>query len=330
MNFKSKYIFTLCTLLFFIPQVVFSYDAVVIVLEAPLLKSPDTGSSVLQTLRKGSRVYVPNEVVVGGIIPEYVPTFDRTGNRAYIPGRFIKVILGTTAEASTPITLAGHDPTDYRLEEPIPSTYPYAEQSYLRASVSLMIGNSTKSPYAYDSSFDKQNYPSEIGTRLSLTKKVDHDKYNRFYFGLMAIIATANNSLEFKNNNQAKENRSLLRTGPWLTYDSLKNDKYRLTLGTGFTFNYHRTSLSVDAGGMSEERLFSGFSIAPMVSSNFQISDVLPYTDLVAGMDLSLFLPHSQKDSESAEFPELWGQSNQIDSGLKAQASLFLGIQVKY
>ena len=67
-----------------------------------------------------------------------------------------------------------------------------------------------------------------------------------------------------------------------------------------------------------------------MTNTTLQINDVLPNTDFVAGVDFSLFLPYSVKSNEEAEIPELWGEDNQIKSVMKAQASLFLGIQVKY
>ncbi len=330
MNFKFKYFFVLLTFLILNSNFANAYDGVVIVLEAPMLSAPDLNSTVLQTVRKGNRVFVPNEVVVNGLVPEFVPTFDRAGNRAYIPGRFIKVILGTVAESRTPITLKGHDPTDYRLEEPIPASFPFEDRGFLRVSVSFLVANNTQSRYEYNSSFNRQDYPSELGMRVAVSRKVDHDKYDRFYFGFIGFITSAKNTIEFKNNNLAEESRGLIRLGPWLSYDAFKNDKYRLTLGTGFTFNYHRTTLFADSGATSEQRIFTGYSLAPMVSTNFQISDILPYTDFVTGMDLSLFLPHTLKDADEPQVPELWSESSQIESGLKPQAALFIGVQVKY
>lgn len=330
MNTRFKYFLTALSFTLTFADYARAYDATVIVLEAPLLREPDLDSTVVMTIRKGGRVYVPNEVVVNGIVPEFVPTFDRTGNRAYIQGKYIKVILGTRAENRTPVTLAGHDPTDYRLEEPLSASYPFEDRAYLRASVSFAVANNTQSPYEYNSSFNKQNYPSELGMRVTLSRKVEHDQYDRFYFGGIGFITNTTNTIEFKNNSLADESRGVIRLGPWLSYDSFRNDNYRLTIGTGFTFNYHRTTLFVDTGATSEQRIFSGFSISPMVSSNFQISNVLPYTDFVTGLDLSLFLPHSQKDSVEPEASELWSESSEIRSGLKPQASAFVGLQVKY
>lgn len=325
-----KYFFSLLTIPLLTIAQSRAYDGVVIVLEAPLLRSPSLSSTVLQTIRKGEKVYIPREIGNLSVMPEFIPTFDRAGNRAYIPSRYVKVVTGTLEEREQPIRFAGHDPTDYRIEEPIPVTYPFEDRSFLRASAAFIVSNNTTSSYAYNSAFNDQNFKAEMGGRLTLTKKVDFDKYDRFYFGFIGLITSSKNSLTFKNESIAEESRGIIRGGPWLTYDAFKNDNYRLSIGTGFTFNYHRTTLFVDNSIESEERIFNGFSISPMTSTTLQINDVLPNTDFVTGVDLSLFLPHTLKTTADSEIPELWGEDNQITSGLKAQASIFMGVQVKY
>lgn len=307
-----------------------AYDGIVIVLEAPLLREPRLDSTVVQTIRKGQRVYIPNETLKAGSMPEFIPTFDRTGNRAYVPSKYVKAITGTTAESEMPISLAGHDPTDYRLEEPIPSTYPFENRSFLRASASFVIANNMKSPYAYGNSFNEQDYKTEMGVRVAFTRKVNHDKNDRFYFGGIGFITSAKNYIDFKSDQTAEESRDMIRVGPWFTYDAFKSEKYRLAVGTGFTFNYHRTTLFIDSATIGEERLFSGFSLSPMTSSTFQVTELLPNTDLLMGVDLSLFLPHTLKTKDLAENPTLWNGGDEISEGLKAQASAFIGVQVRY
>lgn len=329
MGFMRKYFFHLFTFSLLSLNAAHAYDGIVIVLEAPLLKEPNLGSTVLQTIRKGQRVYIPRESFIDGTLPEFVPTFDRAGNRAYVPAKYVKVISGTTEENNQPIRIAHHDPTDYRIEEPIPVTYPFEDRSFLRASVSFIVANNTTSAYSYGSSFNSQKYRAEMGGRLALTRKISYDKYDRFYFGMIGLITSSKNTVEFKNDNLAEESRDLIRVGPLFTYDAYKSDKYRLAIGTGFTFNYHRSTLFIDSSTIGEERIFSGFSLSPMTTTSFQISDVLPNTDFIAGADLSLFLPHSVKTTDTPEFPQLWGE-DQISSGLKAQASVFVGVQVKY
>lgn len=309
---------------------VLSYDGIVLVLEAPLLREPSLSSTVLQVLRKGSKVYVPNEIGNAESMPEFIPTFDRAGNPAFIPSRYVKVITGQVNEKNQPISYKGNDPTDYRLEEPIPVTYPFPNKNFARASVSFIVGNNANSVYSYNSPFIKQSYGAEFGGRVSVMRKIAFDKNDRFYFGLITLVGTTSNNLSFTNANTAEESRMILRAGPWITYDAYKTENYNLTIGTGFTFNYHQSKLSVSNELLGEDRSFSGFSIAPMTSTQFMINDIIPNTDFITGIDFSLYLPHTLKSSNEPQNPELWGEDNQISGTLKTQLALFLGLQVKY
>lgn len=303
-------------------------EGIILVLEAPLLKEPSMGATVLQTLRKGAKVYVPNEVTRGADFPEFIPTFDRAGNRAYIPSRYVKIITGLPNESRQAINFQGHDPTDYRLEEPIPKTYPFPDRQYVRASFSFQRGNNTSTPYDYNSNFSDQKYGGEMGVRVGVMKNVSYDKYNRFYFGIIGSIASAKNEIVFSNTTSASERRNVFRVGPWFTYDAFKSERFQISLGSGFTFNYHDSTISFAGINGGEDRSFSGYSFSPMTSTAFQISNIIPYTDFIGGVDCSLYLPHTLKASE-AQYPEYWN-SNQISSTLKVQLALFLGIQVKY
>jgi hypothetical protein len=316
--------------LIFLVSNAFAYDATVIVLEAPLLKEASLKSTVLQVLRKGQRVYVPHEIGDQRPLPEFIPTFDRAGNPAFVPTKYIKIVTDTVDEADQPIRYAGHDPTDYRIEEPIPVTYPFENRNFVRASVALLVGNNADTPYAYNSTFNEQSYGAALGLRINFTHKIVYDKFDRFYFGFIGMATDSTNNLDFKNANVAKENRLVFRAGPWFTYDAFKNDNYRLNLGTGFTFNYHYSILKVSSATDEEQRGFSGFSLSPMVSTAFTINDVFPNMDFISGVDLSFYLPHSLKNSTETLHPELWGDANQINNSYKTQASLFLGVQFKY
>jgi hypothetical protein len=330
MGFMKKYFLPAIAGLTITLNQAVAYDGIILVLEAPLLKEPTLSSKVLQTLRKGSKVYVPNEIGDSETLPEFIETFDRAGNRAYIPTRYVKIITGKTNEFRQSINYQGQDPTDYRIEEPIPVTYPFEDNHFVRSSLAFMVGNNTNSPYEYNSAFTEQDYGTEFGGRFSLTKKIVFDQYNRFYFGLISFFGISQNKLEFQNFNVAKESSFVLRMGPWFTYDAYKTSKYLLSVGTGFTFNYQSSKITVSNDLQSEERTFSGLSIAPMTSTSFTIADIFPNTDFISGADLSLYLPHSLKSSNSSETSELFGENNEINSSFKAQVSLFLGIQVKY
>lgn len=315
----------------------FAYDGIVIVLEAPLLKEPKLSSTVLQTLRKGSRVYVPTEIgdllALDNYLPEFIQTYDRVGNVAYVPTKYIKIVTNEISENKMPITIPGSDPTDYRIEEPIPSTYPFDDSSYLRAAVALSLGNNIKAPYDYNSNFTNQSFSTEKGAKLLVTRKIKFDNYDRYYFGLIGAINTSNNTIDFQNGSTAQENRSIIKAGPVITFDAYKTEKLRFTIGTGFTYNYHKSTLELsDSLGNSEQRIFSGFSLSPFTTTMLQLTEVLPLTDVLLGADFNLFLPHTQKSTDEISVPEIWNEDapTQIQAGLKPQVSFFLGIQVRY
>ena len=314
-----------------------AYEGIVIVLEAPLLKESKFNSTVLQTLRKGSTVYIPKEVVEQledeSTLPLFIQTYDRVGNVAYIPTKYIKIITNESNENKMPITPLGGDPTDYRIEEPIPLTYPFSDSTFLRASLSWSLGGNVKTPYDYNSHFFKQKFSSETGMKLAVTRKIIFDSYDRYYFGIVSAITSVSNSVEFKNSSSSIENRSILKIGPIITFDPYKTDTLRLTLGSGFTYNYHKSTIQLsDNLGNSEQQIFSGYSLSPFLSSFVQFSNIFPLTDIIIGSDFNLFFPHSQKAQSKVSIPELWGSdaSETISSGFKSQVSLFLGVQVKY
>jgi hypothetical protein len=305
-------------------------DAVIIVLQSPLLKEPSLNSKVLQYLRKGERVYVPNEVALTYPLPEFIETFDRVGNTVYVPSKYLKVITNSEAENNSPISIGEHDPTDYRLEESIPSTYPFSNYSYLKSSLSLTMGNNQKSPYDYQKSTSQQEYPMENGLRLLVTKRASFDKFDRFYFGLYTSISSVTNTISFNDLTNTKENRSTIKLGPSIVFDAFKNNHYRISFGTGFTYNFHKSYVAQNLlNGASEERYFNGFSLSPFVTAYFQMENVFPNVDAVLGADTFLNLPHTLKSSAPAVYAEYW-PSDSINEGFLPQTSLFIGVQVKY
>jgi hypothetical protein len=308
----------------------FANEAIVIVLNAPLLSEPKMESRVLQTVRKGQKIFIPREEVSEEAFPEYFTTYDRAGNLAYIPSQYVKPILKTTDEKRDPITLSSSDPTDYRLEEPIPSTYPFEDNHFVRTSISLLMANNLKSPYNYNSPFNDQDFGMEMGMRLTVTKKAQHDQYDRFYFGVIGFITSAKNKIQFKDGKNASESRDQVRAGPWVTFDAFKNEKYKLAMGTGFTFNYHRSLHVYQMQVQSEQRFFNGYSISPMGNLSFQINNIIPHTDLITGLDLNLYLPHTLTSNDKIVISDLWPEEKTISVGFKTQASAFIGFQVKY
>ena len=304
-------------------------EGIVLVLQAPLLKEPNFNSTVLQYIRKGEKIYIPNPVFSEQNIPEFISTYDRAGNLAYVPSKYLKLISNDESEGITNIKYGEHDPTDYRIEEPISKKYPFNDQPLVKASVSFSVGNNIKSPYNYQKQFAGQDYTMETGGRFLVSHKITFDSYDRFYFGLLVDISSVHNGYLFRNNDLADENRSNIKVGPYISFDAFKGEALRFTLGTGFTYNFHKAYIYFTNAYGNEERDFIGYSLSPLVSGYFQFLNIFPICDFIAGADLTLNLSRTLNATSSAVYVQDW-PSNQINESFSPQVSLFTGLQFKY
>lgn len=311
----------------------YAREAMVIVFQASLYKEKNDTSTVLQNIRKGNKVYVPASLDLTKPLPEYIETFDWTGNTAYIKSNHIKIVTNDDLEKKWPISIGKHDPTDYRIEEPIPPTYPFWDHSFGRASLEFTMGGNSQPAYNYGSSFAKQDYAMEKGVKFSLSKKVSFDNTDRIYYGFILGYSYVKNAMSSLNDVYASEIRTLIRIGPYLSYDAFRSQEYRFSLGIGATYNFHRTSIYLndahDFFDYSEERIFGGTSISPMTSIGLQMDKVIPGASLLMGSDVYFYLPYKQTAPKKSTYPEIW-KEEQISSSLRAQISFFLGVQLKY
>lgn len=334
---KKTFSSSILYLLLFFSANLLAGEAVVISFRAPLQKAPESNAKTFQVFRKGEIIYLSDKEIKNPSHPEYYEIFDRSGRTGYIKKEYLKVIYKDDREENESITYVnartGHDSTDFRLEEPLPATYPFESREFARLNVSLSLGNNPKSPYRYNANVSKQKYSSESGLRLNYQRKLDFDLVDRLYFGVFAAISSVRNQIDFSDGGLAEESRSLIRLGPVLSFDFYKTERHLLTLGTGFTWNLHRSSLKVMVNSFGEEeKLYTGFSLAPFLQSTYAFRDLYPNLDFTLGSELNFFLPHTQKSSSTPEFTQYWNEENptELNHGLKPQALFFMGLNFKY
>jgi hypothetical protein len=323
----KKILFSLL-ILFNMPS--FSNDGIIIVLNASLLKSPQEGATVLQNVRKGSRIYIPASLDLKKALPEFIQTFDRAGNVAFIRSHHVKIITNDEQEQQWPSSMGEYDPTDYRLEEPIIASYPFLYHEYGRVSFDLSMGTNPLAPYNYGNQLSGQNYAYEKGIRFQATKRFSSDNSNRFFLGAIGRIAIAANTFSFLDGSNSTESRSVIRLGPFVSYDAYRNSFFRFSTGLGLTVNYHRSSISLrDRIGNGDQQFFSGFSISPVASLSLVRDNIIPGLDLTLGSDYYLQLPYSQAVAIQSSSPVYWN-SAKIQSSTHSQVSFFIGVQTKY
>ena len=100
-----------------------------------------------------------------------------------ISKKYVKVIYNDDREEQLQMNpYAKYDPTDYRLEEPLPDSYPLIDPRKARAYMSLGIGPAAKSSFNYGEPVIEESLGHKYAFSAIYAKKVDFDNYNRFYF----------------------------------------------------------------------------------------------------------------------------------------------------
>lgn len=316
---------------------IFAAKAVVISFRAPMQKEANSEAKTFQVLKKGDIIFIADQDLKKPSFPGYYETIDRSGRTAFIKAEYLKVIYSDDREFDEPISYinpkTGHDSTDYRIEEPIPHTYPFESREFTRMNVSFALGSNPKAPYAYDGNISSQDFSYDVGLKINYQKKLDFDQVDRLYFGIYSSISSVTNKVTFTTGDSALENRAIIRLGPILSFDFYKTDQYLLNLGTGFSWNFHRSSLKIDVAEVGEEdRLFTGFSLSPFLQSMFALRNIYPNLDFTLGSELNMFLPHNQSSSGTPEFTQYWDAENPslFTQKLNLQALFFLGLNFKY
>ncbi len=332
-------------------------EGIITTLEAPIMSGPSMTSQVRQLFRKGQRIYIHDQhfkngplqinydqSAAAGFFPinsnaktgeGFYRTKDRNGQTAYISDRYVKLITNDVREFSQNITPYDPDPNDYRLEEPLPKNYPLVEKNMYRAIFNFSMGPDLKSNYNYNSVLAKEDFSNHYGFEIKYARKAGWDKENRFYFGGMLRGWTAKSNFELYNDNRsATETKSQLGIGPFISYDSWRNQSVTLTFSGGVLFNLDRNLVTQSDPNGEEQRLFSAYTITPIFSTFAQFQTSVPDMAIVAGIQTQIYFPHTLTSSKEPTFDESWraygSSEDQINIPFSAQWSAVLGIQSYY
>lgn len=328
---------------------IFAANGIVIVLEAPLLKEPSLDSSVKQVVRKGDKIYLHDQhfnasawentseaservsIVDNVYNEEFYQTLSKDGFPAFIQAKYVKVIFQDNRETTKPVARFEVDPTDYRLEEPLPKDFPLSEKDKKKAAFLLTLGTHSKSSYAFDDEIINENYANSYGVNLLYMTKVDYDLFDRFYFGTKIGFENNDIDLGFTSGASVKQSLGRYSIGPHISFDIYKTEKTRLTAFTNIAITYHRAYLTYEGlNEQLEERAFSAWGITPEIGAMWQWVEVIPDTDLVIGANIV-----AQQRVEMASSAEgvgsYWNEDQDVlvmESGLRS--TFTIGIQARY
>lgn len=306
----------------------------VIVLEAPLLNAPDLGAKVVQRVRKGDIIPLEQSQFKRDQdqLEGFFETWDRNANVVYIPKLHVKLITHDSRELETSVTRWGHDPTDYRLEEPLADHYPLYFGEQRRIFANFNMGSHTKTNYLYQSDFQTEEFISRKGVQLGYLHNVSFDTTDRLYFGPFFQGVAEQAQFAFNNDARARESRGLIGAGPYLSYDSYRSDRYLLTIGGGFMLNWNRHLITyATRDGDEEDRIFNGLSMSSKAQAVFHFRNVFPKMNFIFGAEAELALPHTLNPQLQAQLSGVWNSSfDQISVPLQTHHSFFVGLVSTY
>lgn len=343
------------TLLF--STTVFAGRGVIITHEAPLLPEESFDTRPVQHVRQGDVIFIHDfhfgtadyEVTFSGYTDEeseqynkvsdgpdkigFFRTMDRTGAVAFIEKKYVKLIYKDEREKQSSVDPWKNDPTDYRLEEPLPEGYPLYDVGGLKASAALAFGPSRKINYPYFSNITRESFTGRMGGEFTFARRVSFDKYDRFYFGGMGQVYTSISKFTLENGNTAEELYSELGAGPMLSYFIYRGENWGITYQGGITINWQRVLVNqVKANGDSEQRIFSAFNLTPKMQLLVTRSNLIPSFDVMFGTNFQFNLDTALTAGKTPELDDIWreGSDDSYIFPTGGVFSLFVGIHSTY
>lgn len=331
--------------LLFISFNALALDAVVTVLETPMFKYRSYEAPVVQYLRKGDIIKIHPSVAndqsmdqhapspeklaelkkkmkatpeynqdkmfrgeeenTAFLEDEFIPMLDRQGNTVYVLSEHIFVYFNDAREYKQ--NIIAKDPTDYRLEEPLPRKYPLRSVTGLRGQFIMGITQPYYESYPYKDQIKRKGYTSPIDLNLTFLKQAPGNYQERLFIGGTMNFRTFENSYTFQDRRFSKETAYRFGLGPTISYDAFKSEKNRVNLsGTVLINLVDRVYVSQSLDKLSEDRLYTAYSVAPRISLQYHRKQVLEDIDFVLGTAMEMGSATSYQAKNGAGQASWW------------------------
>jgi hypothetical protein len=323
----------------------FALDAVVTVLETPLLKFPSYDAPVLQYKRKGDVIkihpsvandqkydqYAPAPAKLAQLkkkmqeSPEYkqdpmfrgekentfyledefIPTLDRQGNTVYVISEHIYVYFADSRELNQSIITT--DPTDYRLEEPLPKNFPLKNPSGYRGQFIVGVTQPYFESYPYLDSFKSKGYDSPVDLNLTLLRQAPGNYQERLFIGGTLNLRFYQNFYSFEGERVSREQGLKFGLGPTIGYDAFKGEKNRINLSATIIVNIvDRLNIEQAQGSVVDNRLYTGYSVMPRLALQYHRKQILEDIDLVLGTAMEIGTATTFRAKNAGAQPAWW------------------------
>lgn len=314
-------------ILLFVSFEALALEAVVTVLETPMFKYKSYDAPVVQYLRKGDVIkvhpslandrdmdkYAPDQKkleelrdrliespeynqdpifrgkvdMTSYLEDEFIPTLDRQGNTVYVLSSHIYVYFNDKRELEQKII--ANDPTDYRLEEPLPKKYPLKTPVGLRGQLLFGLSQPSYESYDYPDDIKTKGYTSPADLSLTFLKVAPGNYKDRLFIGGTLGFRYSKNEFTFEDKRVSEETGLKLGIGPTISYDAFKGEKNRVNLsGTIMVNLIDRLYISQKLNSVQDNREYVAYSVAPRINIQYHRKDIYENLDFVLGTSMEM------------------------------------------
>lgn len=355
-------------------------EAVVTVLETPMFKEKSYDAPVVQYLRKGDVIkihpsiandrdmdkYAPEpkklaelrdrliespeynqDPIFKGktqnaafIEDEFIPTLDRQGNTVYVLSSHIYVYFNDRRELEQRVQT--QDPTDYRLQEPLPKNYPLKTPEGLRGQFIAGFTQPNYESYDYPDSIEKKGYTSPLDMQLTFLKRAPGEYQDRLYIGGTLAFKYGTNNFTFNKNlvddasddKRSSEEKNLkIGIGPTISYDAYKGEKNRINLSGTIILNFiDRFYVTQSLDETVDKREYIAYSVAPRISIQYHRKAIIEDLDFILGTALEMGAATNYQAKNAGKVPQWWQNSGDDKFTTRTTFTLggYVGLQSAY
>jgi len=343
-------------------------DAVVTVLETPLFEAPDQDSRILQYVRKGDVIglhpsvkKVDNYHNLGpdgvsdedlyqqtykeyqGRFPdplfkneiynfkegdEYVLTLTKRKRPAYIKRSHIHIYYETPKELTQ--EKLTHDPTDYRINEPLPKDYPFIKPSGHRGFFSVGTGTYNRSYFPVPGTVVGQSSGNRADIMFAWSNQIDFDESKRLFFGALVNYTNMSRSLQYTDR-ELKEGLTQFSLGPHLSYEAFRTDEYVWSLQLSMTANVmNKLTITQQDSATTEEKVYSKMNFSARTGIMYQKKKVFEdFLDFVVLATIH-FEPPTEFSTDSSGGNAAWWNNTTFTQKFVAEFTVSAGFQSAY
>jgi hypothetical protein len=357
-------------ILFILIPSAFAIEAVVTVLETPMLSEPRYDAKVVQYLRKGDIVklhpslnknedydHLAPSVEKFKIIDEkirnsdewnqdplfrgqmedvsiedtFISALDRQGHKIYLIRDHLYIYFENGKELTQGILT--QDPTDYRLQEPLPKKYPLLEPRGYRGQFILGLTQPYQESYDYSQSFKAKGYTIPIDLNISFLRQEPSDIQNRLYFGVTFNMRYHKNEFLFFDGRTSTESTIKFGLGPIITYETYKEKFNRLNIFVSININlFNQMVIKQQDQNISESKIFRTYNLAPRLGMQYFRKAIFEDIDFVAGTYIEIEPATTFRSKNSSSQSSWWRSSSNDKFYSRTTFSLagHLGVQAAY